>query len=150
MVAVYLRTFVEMGDFYLSSAVGGAPAWFQQNLFMPDYMVISLVLLLIASAVISTDDEHVIPVRHRFIYFSIFSASMIAAITSMFLGWTFNNENVIQGVQGRYFLPALALLLLAFRSPRIKAYARLNLWIPFLAYAINVAYLMTLSFKILG
>ena len=39
---------------------------------------------------------------------------------SMAVGWTFNTEGVIQGVQGRYFLPMAPMALLALRSRDIE------------------------------
>lgn len=148
-VAVYLRTFAQMGDFYLSTTLGCEPGWFQQDLFMPDYVVVALVLFLVVSTLVSVDDKADIPAVHRVVYFLIFFVVVLAAMASMFLGWTFNTENVVQGVQGRYFLPALVLLLLSIRTPKVMAYAKLNLWVPFLAYSVNVVYLGILMSKIL-
>ena len=36
-------------------------------------------------------------------------------MASMYLGWTFDTEPVILGIQGRYFLPVLPLFMLACR-----------------------------------
>ena len=47
----------------------------------------------------------------------IFSFAMVVlgVALSMTIGWTFDNELIIQGIQGRYFLPLLPLALLSFR-----------------------------------
>ena len=45
-----------------------------------------------------------------------FVLAALGSIASMWLGWTFNYEKVIQGVQGRYFLPALPALLFGLRT----------------------------------
>ena len=52
-------------------------------------------------------------------------ASGSAIFLSMYLGWTFNTEQIILGVQGRYFIPFLPLLYLALRNGRLETHGRM-------------------------
>ena len=57
----------------------------------------------------------------------------------MWLGWTFNTEPVIQGVQGRYFLPVIPLLLIGMRGKVLSADA--NMGFPVVAAMSSIDFL---------
>ena len=47
-------------------------------------------------------------------------AIVVLTMTAMFLGWTSNTRDLIAGVQGRYFIPGIPLVMIALSVPQIK------------------------------
>ena len=50
---------------------------------------------------------------------AIFIIGSLAVFASLLFSWTFNTEQIILGVQGRYFIPYLMLLLVSLRPKRL-------------------------------
>lgn len=65
----------------------------------------------------------------------------LGSLTAMFIASTYSYESVIQGVQGRYFLPILPLLLLILRFRAIRLGADPTMPIVISMFAFNLAYL---------
>lgn len=137
---LYLRTFDSMGPFYLDTLVGGSLGWFQAEIHAPLFITLPLFLLLFLSAQRSGEDNHAIPGVHRWLFAGLAAAGWLAVMTSMVVGWTFTSENVIQGVQGRYFLPLLPMALMAFRSRHFRIDVPIGLLLLYVLIAINAAY----------
>ena len=148
-IVMYLRTFAVQGDFYLSTIVGGSLGWFQPDLAMPHYVVFGLLLMLLISALRSKDDGFPVPLAHRMIFLILPIACWLAVMMSMYIGWTFTTESVIQGVQGRYLLPVLPMLLLTLRGPSIKVDSELTSKLTFGMAGFNIAYLASLTSMII-
>ncbi len=123
--AMMLRTFQTLGDFYLAGIAGGDLGWFQQNIEAPHFFSFGILFMSVIAS-LPSDDDAAMPskgVRTASILLSV--ASGFAIFLSMYLGWTFNTEQVILGVQGRYFIPFLPLLYLALRSGRLETHGRM-------------------------
>lgn len=118
--AIFVRTLFEMGDFYVESMVGSLPGWLQGNLRAPDLLIYAYLACLLFSVQKTPDDNVEIPKRLKLCIVVALLLTYLGVSISMFIGWTFDTEVVIQGVQGRYFLPVLPLGLLAFRSVDIE------------------------------
>ncbi|WP_303214199.1 DUF2142 domain-containing protein [uncultured Enorma sp.] len=112
---LFMRSLFVNGDFYLSTMMGGSLGWFQANIRAPYFFVyIYLVILLMAAQKTATDSFDFSP-QFKVVAFVVFLCSLFGSMLSMYLGWTFTTESVIQGVQGRYLLPALSAGLLVLR-----------------------------------
>ena len=149
-IMMYLRTFHALGDFYLYSMVGGSLGWFQDNLRAPYYLDGTLLLCLFIAAQRSNDDPYVPSKKSRMVFGLITVASVLAIMLSMLIGWTFNTEIVIMGVQGRYFLPVLPLGLLAIRNHTIQIHANMGYALITGMTALNMLYLTLLTMLILS
>lgn len=143
-VLIFLRTLDHVGSFYLTTLVGGSLGCFQANLIAPFYIVAPFIVIVVLSTFRSTDDKQVLPLSHRLLFSAIFGAGVVAVMTSMLLGWTFETETVIQGVQGRYFLPLLPLFLLALRTRKFWMESDMTFWFVFGMAGLNGAYLVEL------
>lgn len=118
-IFMFIRTLNVNGDFYINSMVGGTLGWFQESINAPLYITVAFLIILIAS-IPKTENTEINPTMiQRISYASIGLICVIGIFLSMYLGWTFNTENIILGVQGRYFLPLLPLFLLAFQGSTI-------------------------------
>lgn len=110
-IQMYLNTLYEKMEFYLDSMVGGCLGWFEVDI-PGDLTMISVIILVIS---IFECEKYNFRKLHRILYFVIFAGISAMIMATMLLGWTPISYQVIEGVQGRYILPVLPLLLLACR-----------------------------------
>lgn len=141
-LSMFLRTFDSMGDFYLSSMLGGLPGWLQANLGSPWFVLIGYIAVLLFVAQKSPDDDVDLASSVRIASIVAFFLMFIGISVSMAIGWTFNTEPTIQGVQGRYFLPLLPAFLLALRSSDVLVHKnQMDVCLTAMSF-INVYYIM--------
>ncbi len=133
-ILVFFRTLYQEGPDYLFTLVGGRLGWLQINTAGNETQSLVLFATLGISMLPSVGDRACIPRRVRWWFVVLFVATFVAILASMYLGWTFVTEDTIMGVQGRYFLPVLPLLLLAMRNDAIVA--RIHT-MPYIAMAIG-------------
>lgn len=113
---VFFRTLDSLGDFYWESTLGYSLGWLQGNLRFPAFFMIPYLLFGFICCLDSEDEPSFLSPICSVLFIIAFALAALGSIASMWLGWTFNYENVIQGVQGRYFLPALPALLFGLRT----------------------------------
>ena len=141
-VLLFLRTFDVQGSFYLDTLVGGSLAWFQVDLKAPLSITVALLFIVVLSAQRSEGDNVVIPGAHRVLCGGLALAGGLGVILSMLIGWTFTSESVVQGVQGRYFLPLLPMAALAMRSKHMSIDIPLGMGFVYIMIAVNAMYLV--------
>ena len=98
---------------YFNGMLGGYLEWFNITL-SPLYLFPSLVILVLLCK--KYHDTYKISPTLRILAIFIFSIISLLTFTGMFTQWTKPGETLIDGVQGRYFLPILLLIPLAFMS----------------------------------
>jgi uncharacterized membrane protein len=76
------------------------------------------------------------------IYTIIFCFGLFAIMLSMFVAHTFDYENIILGVQGRYLLPFLPIVALILRNNVVTSNKNLHNTLLFGILALNLAYLV--------
>jgi len=105
-------------EHYLTSMIGGNLGWF--NIPAPGIMVwIGMGLLLIGS--IKRKSERVILTdKQRLIMMTVFLITVAFIFGGMLLIWTSVESNLIEGIQGRYFLPILPLLLISSQTKDLE------------------------------
>ncbi len=118
--ALFVRTFDVMGDFYIESMVGALPGWLQANLRAPNLLIYAYLGCLLLCVQKTQFDNQSISLGVRVAMIAACFLTFLGVSLSMAVGWTFNTEGVIQGVQGRYFLPMAPMALLALRSRDIE------------------------------
>lgn len=124
VIALLLRTIIYYGDTYWQWMIGSTLGWLQPTLTMPTYLIVAYLLILIRASQISIDDSRELLFAERLQYAGVFILVVLAVLTTFVFGGTPVSSEVIIGVQGRYFLPALPLALLASRSSSISISAR--------------------------
>lgn len=116
-VRLLAESFRFQGDFYLTTMVGGKLGWLDTEI--PDYLVYGFLLLLFLAAVKVMGEKPYIQAKARLLAAGL-SAVVVLAIFGVFLiTWTAAGADHIDGVQGRYFLPVLPVLLPCLRSERL-------------------------------
>lgn len=132
-INMYLMTIHEyMGD-YLNTMIGGELGWL--NVVMPmDIIILSLIVL-----VLSLREERVKRITdiQKVVYVCDFLLIAALICTSLLLGWTHIYSNVILGIQGRYFIPILPLLLLPFVGATKKEEINARKWVIMGACIVN-------------
>ncbi len=141
---VFVNTINQQFDFYLNTFLGGSLGWFQAELKTPWFFIL-LFLFILFYTTRKSDEDSLIPTRKIKCAFGIlFFLMFMAILSSMLLGWTFDTEFAIEGVQGRYFLPFAPLIFLLFRTKntqRKEAYSPLILLTLFTLNTMNLIYI---------
>ncbi len=132
-INMYLMTIHEYMGYYLNTMIGGELGWL--NVIMPmDIIILSLIVL-----VLSLREERVKRITdiQKVIYVCDFLLIAALICTSLLLGWTHIYSKVILGIQGRYFIPILPLLLLPFVGATKKEEINARKWVIMGACMIN-------------
>lgn len=116
-IRLLAESFRSQGDFYLTTMVGGKLGWLDTEI--PDYLVYGFLFLLFLAAIKAVGEKQDIQTNARLLAAGL-SAVVILAIFGVFLiTWTAAGADRIDGVQGRYFLPVLPVLLPCLRSGKL-------------------------------
>lgn len=118
-IALLVRTIYEKGDIYIRSILGHL-GWFKISVPW-GLLLVSFVLLLLSALPDQKYDSGSLSEGQRAMFLGVFCLVSLAVIVGMYVGWTSYGSRVIEGVQGRYFLPVLPLALLAFRGKTFVA-----------------------------
>jgi uncharacterized membrane protein len=115
LVYMLVNTVLDKGGFYLESLVGYKLGWVEIETSM---IVVFLFWFLLLLSVCDSRSEYVRIGRFpRFWMFLLCAGSTGLILLGMLLQWTPMGHVSIEGVQGRYFLPFMLILLTACRNP---------------------------------
>ena len=134
---------------YLPELVGGVPGWLEGRVALPTWASYFLVFVLLVSSVRAADDDECLPVSQRIVCAVLFIATLLATMLALAIDWTLNTDTMIQGVQGRYFIPVIILLLLALRSRCVQVKARMAMPLVMTLGSASFMYLAYIAFKAL-
>lgn len=119
-ILLLLRSVWEQSSLWLQGLIGGRLGEIIViNIEINWLFVIGLLLLLLLSTVRSEEDNFRLERKQRLGVFAI-ALSVAALFILACLTWTPINYETLFGVQGRYFLPALPLLLLTLRGKNLR------------------------------
>lgn len=134
-IGMFFNTFYKQGDSYLRNLLGGNLAWREVNISW--FIIIGMLFILLLSCIVS-NHEKVMAVRER-IYLAMVSFGTFCCIElSMLLAWTPVTIKYITGVQGRYFIPFLLLVVLIMRGSLLRIKRNIDRELIFAAGMINV------------
>ncbi len=114
---VMLSTAKEYGDFYLQSMLGGTLGWL--DIEVPWWILFGFSALLLFSVI--EPNGMVLSFKQKLWMIVVFGSVVVLVLTVMYISWTPVDYPLVLGVQGRYFLPGLLLLPLAFKNRTILA-----------------------------
>ncbi len=118
-VLLVVRSLVQNGDHYLRTLVGGSLSYYTLDLA---WGWVVLLYLLLAFAALPAADDAALPGRARG-WAALAALACCALAVAGCITWTPVSHSTIYGLQGRYFLPVLPLLLLTC-LPRLAAVPR--------------------------
>ena len=117
-VAIFARTFSGSGVRWFKEAIGATLCGL--SLGLPDWTTWCFIIILAISALGYAGDIEGLKTKERVAFLAVSVIVTLLIMLSMFLGWTSDTRSVILGVQGRYFIPILPLLLLQVNNQRIQ------------------------------
>ena len=109
---IYYETLVTQLDYYQATMLGGYLGNLDPNLTVPYFCLYLLWGILIVSSVRRAEDYTPFKPGQKVWIAVLTLLSFCLVLTSMLLGWTPKGFTYIAGIQGRYFLPILPLILL--------------------------------------
>lgn len=121
-IGVLMNTIKVNGNFYLSSIIGRNLSWF--SISINDFIYYSILLLILIFIVFDNDKR--IKLDLKIMSFIIIGIVSMLVFTGLYLTWTNISDNVIAGVQGRYFIPIVFLVFLIFNFDYLKLEIDLN------------------------
>lgn len=115
VIKMFLRTLWELKFFYITSTIGYF-GWFY---FSIDFALVIIYLIFLAIVVLS-EYETKLKKLDRFWIILNMTVLIGSFFLVMYLQWTPRESHIIEGVQGRYFLPTIPLLMLSIIPRRKK------------------------------
>lgn len=117
---IYLsvRTLFLDGDGFLETMLGMQLGWL--NIFVSRIVIYGLLFLMALSMQARVDENDMEVTAGQKIFYALVALMPLGMVlVSMFMSWTPKNSTEIAGIQGRYLLPALPVLLLLFRNGNV-------------------------------
>lgn len=129
VASVMLETFTGASGKYLLHSSIGLLGWLDVPLSASAY---GLAIVVLAASLLTNSRLPAIPLWVRSVALVAAASSLVITALPLFLYWTYAQSPTVMGLQGRYFLPTLAFMLVwgALRTPPI---ARLVLLVGILA-----------------
>lgn len=121
ILKIFINTMVLQSEFYFTSLVGRSLGWLDLNIPTP-LVLLSFALFMVACFTDTrevTFDQKKNSIQ-RLVFFTVFTSVVLLSMFVMLLSWTPLENKVIEGVQGRYFLPVLPLVGLCIYNKHIK------------------------------
>jgi len=107
-IQIIASTIIEKSDFYLFGFLGRSLEWF--NLNLPYLFPLITLVLLVLTIKKDKEKEILLEKKDKMITIFIFCATILLIFTSLYVQWTSAYNKVIEGVQGRYFIPCFLLV----------------------------------------
>ena len=131
--------------FYVNSLIGFALCYFNVNISL--ILIFMYIILLIYAFIVDNDKK--IDSKDKLLSLIICISTILLIFTSLYIQWTPVGKNMIDGVQGRYFIPIL--LPLSILCKNVSIYRKENnkkqeLFIIELVVFINICSLITIFF----
>ena len=117
-IKIYANTLKVSLYLYIFTTGGSRLGWLEIN--VKESLIALFFLIALCSVWIVREKETKVKWLHRVFYIGIVISVIFLAMLAMLLGYTPKDMNVIQGVQGRYFLPVVPLAIFAFANIKIK------------------------------
>lgn len=119
VLQLFYNTVAWQGESLYSGMLGESLGNRDAVLNTPYVVILLLTACLVILALKKPGEEIFIKVKERFWIWFICLVIFAALMFSMLLAWTPKSSNMVQGVQGRYMLPLLPVLLLTLKNQKV-------------------------------
>lgn len=120
-VAIFIRTLLQKTPTFISTMLGSRLGWLE---YRTNAAVVAFLLLWTGLGGLAewdeTDPGKKMPLTHRIVGWAACGLTVLLTMFFMLLSWTPLSSAVVEGVQGRYFLPILPLALLTLKNGRVR------------------------------
>lgn len=134
-VNVFVNTIINKSDFYISTFVGSGLGWFQIGL--PMYLYLPFIILMLLCVFRREGEPKPFDFASKLFTVAISLVVCGLVLYSLFVIWTAQGSPIIEGVQGRYFLPTAFLLFLILRNGYITVKPKYDKYIAFMFAFLN-------------
>lgn len=119
VVAMFYRTIERQSSRFLNEMIASPLGWLEMHL--PGILIIGFVIILLISVLRCEKDRKDIVLSISFRVYTIIGILLvvIGVMAALFFSWTTVGNGEIEGIQGRYFLPILPLVLLCMQNETI-------------------------------
>ena len=142
-IHTFFYTFKEYGQFYMESCVGKFLGLV--NIQVSYYATYSYLFVLLMLSIISNKSNLKIDLYKKVII-TISCLAIIGLIeASLYVSWTAVGANAIEGVQGRYFIPVLLLILSLLKNKKVyHTVSNINYYTSLFIFAILTDVILTI------
>ena len=148
LIRLYQNTIATQGDAHLQQTIGGKLG--RLNVNIPWYILIVFLFLVFLAGLKNVNEKTYIKRKERLFVAFLCAISVAIVMLSMLLAFTNVESNYIAGVQGRYFLPALCVLLPFIRNEKIVLANKNELFFSQMAVVLNIFVIGFALLSILG
>lgn len=138
-IMISLRTFFLTGDGLIETMLGMQLGWL--NIEVSRIVIYGMLLMMVLSILqtenVKEQKNIVVTAGQKISYLLVSAISVGMVFASMFMSWTPKNSTEIAGIQGRYFLPLLPILLLLFRNKNVIVRKDISAKLIFLAVSMQ-------------
>jgi uncharacterized membrane protein len=114
---IFINTFIHEGVNYLKQFVGRL-GWIDTKL--PDLLIFSYLLILMFVAIVDNQKRIAIHYKEKILMAMVIFLTITLTSTMMYITWTAVGGNIIEGIQGRYFIPVAPLFFLLFYNKKFS------------------------------
>ena len=142
---IYLNTIRLYGSELFYQSIGSVMAG--QTMPIPGKYVKVYLLLLLLCVLHRENDNKVIPWQDRVVCFGSAALSVLLTMTTMFLAWTSVDQETIQGLQGRYFIPCFPLALICLDNDVIRIHRDVDRFVMITGLVMQIGIIMEVLCK---
>ncbi len=117
LIYIFFNTLYYNLDFYIMSFAGSSLG--ALNISIPFYITIIYLIILFISCFVY-DSEHEMKIIDRIVFIIAFVITFGIILAGLYLGDGTRRDFLVLGVQGRYFIPCLILILLCLYRPKVS------------------------------
>ncbi len=144
MLRVFYLSFRTLVWSWLEQAIGRVMSG--QTMVIDQWIVTIYGILMLLSS-FGFKGERTLTVRERWVFAVAALLPVFMLMFIMFISWTSNTHDLIQGVQGRYFIPCIAVFFMCFNSRMARIKKPIDKYIILTGVMINVFVMQFVMFK---
>lgn len=145
---VYANTIIDYSTFYVKSMIGYSLG--SLNVIIPDWLIICIGALLVLTVVLDGNKIPKKPFRKCFCWVLGIGGCGLVLISSYFIFGGNEGADLVQGIQGRYFIPLLIYLPFMFASNQIEEKNSMTEVLLKSAMFLNVLTIFEVMYVVLG
>lgn len=141
VIQIFYRTLERRVSEYFSQMIASPLGWLEIG--VPSIIIIALTVILLLSLIQRKEENYTVSAGMRWTSIITFAGVSAVIIMVLFLDHTSVHDTLIQGVQGRYFLPILPMIIVMLQNNNITIKKRIDHYLILFSVYLNC---MTLYF----
>lgn len=135
IITVVYGTIIGQGTYYLENMIGQYLGWLE--ITVPGYIIYGFVVVLVLSAIRKNTEENVFSAGQRLWIFIVIAGISALVGVALLFDWTPITSDYVYGIQGRYFLPMLPLLMILCKNHQIEMKESMTKYIAVAIYVLQ-------------